>query len=172
MRIATGYGELGRVLAGLAPLATGIFFVIIGAVPAGFPEFSSITPLFGLCVIYFWIMVSPSVMPPAAVFVIGILQDGLSGDLIGLWTLTFLIVQFLTVSQRRVLLTNVFGHGWFGFAVTALTAGAIAWLVACIFYGTLISPVGVFVQALLTISIYPVIAWILIRCWRLLPASS
>lgn len=172
MKIYSGYSDLGRGLSSVAPFATGVLSVIISAAPAGLPEFSSITPLFGLGVIFFWVLVRPSLMPPAAVFSIGILQDALSGGPIGLWALTFLIVQLLTITQRAILLSNVFGRGWVGFALVTLAAAIFAWLAACIFYSALLSPVQLLVQSLLTISIYPVIAWILLRFWRLMGATA
>lgn len=169
MRTASQSGDLGRTLSGVTPFVTGIIFVIIGAIPAGLPQLSPITPLFGLAVVFFWLLTRPSLMPPAAVFTIGLLQDGLSGGPIGLWTLTFLLVQAVTVSQRRRLLGEAAGFGWLVFAPVAFGAGAAAWLVACIFYGALLSPAPVFVQSVLTVLTYPIVAWILIRFWRRMP---
>jgi len=171
MKATLSHSERALILTGLAPFASGVLFVILGAAPAALPELHSITPLFGLCVIFFWVLVRPSLMPPAAVFSIGIMHDALSGGPIGLWALTFLLVQHLILPQRRVLLGNAFAHGWIGFALLALTAASFAWLVACVYYGALLSPSPVLAQALLTIFVYPAVAWTLIRFWRLMPAT-
>lgn len=171
MRTARQYGELGRILAGVAPFMTGILFVFIGAVPAGLPEFSPVSPLFALCAVFFWALTRPSLMPPAAVFTIGLLQDSLSGGPIGLWALTFLLTQAFTVSQRRILLGNNSNFGLMSFALVALGAGIFSWMAACIFYGVLLPPAPVLVQSVLTALAYPVMAWMLIRIWRFIPSS-
>ena len=43
-------------------------------------------PLLGLMPVYFWCLVRPDLMTPAAVFAIGVLQDMLSGGPPGVWT--------------------------------------------------------------------------------------
>ena len=47
--------------------------------------------LLGLVPIYFWCLVRPDLMTPAAVFAIGLLEDVLSGGPPGVWTLSFVV---------------------------------------------------------------------------------
>lgn len=171
VRVRGQFGELRRISAALAPTLTAVICVLAGVVPAGIPGFSTVTPLLSVAAIFFWVVARPGYMPPAAVFGIGLLQDVLSGGPIGLWALTLLLVQYLALSQRRFLAGQTFVLGWIGFASIVTGAAGVAWVGACIYYGILLSPLPVFVQAALTILIYPAIALILLSLSRWMPPA-
>lgn len=171
MRTSQPPGEIRRFIAALIPTLTALFFVLAGVVPAGVPGLSTVTPLLSVAAIFYWVVVRPDLMPPAAVFGIGLLQDVLSGGPIGLWALTLLLVQYLSLSQRRFLVGQTFILGWVGFSSIVIGAACLAWLAACIYYDVLLSPVPVFVQAALTILIYPVIALVLISLSHWMPSA-
>lgn len=171
MKTSRPPGEIRRFIAALIPTFTAGLFALAGIVPAGVPGFSTVTPLLSVAVIFFWVVARPNLLPPAAVFCIGLLQDVLSGGPIGLWALTLLMVQYLSLSQRRFLAGQSFVLGWIGFASIVTGAACLAWLAACIYYDVLLSPMPVLVQAALTVLVYPAIAWILIGLSRWIPAA-
>ncbi len=49
---------------------------------------------------------------------------------------------------------------WVGFVLIAAGAYAAAWLLACLFYFTAIDPVPVVAQWVLSIILYPPLAWL------------
>lgn len=161
-----------RTITAVMPAVTALLFVFAGAAPAAIPGYSDVTPLLSVVAIFFWVIARPNLMPPAAVFVIGIFQDVLSGGPIGLWAMTFLMVQYLSLSMRRFLYGETFLYGWAGFASIVMAAAFFAWTGACFFYGALLPPWPVFFQAMLTILIYPVAVWVLIRLSRWIPATN
>lgn len=171
MRLARPTGEIRHLLAALIPTITAIICVLAGVIPAGVPGFSSVTPLLSVAAIFFWVVARPNFMPPASVFGVGLLQDVLSGGPIGLWALTLLLVQYLSLSQRRFLVGQTFGLRWAGLASIVIGAACLAWLGASIYYGIWFSPAPVLVQACLTILVYPAIAWILIGISRWMPPA-
>jgi len=172
MKTSRPHGEFWRFISALIPASTAILFVLASIVPAGVPGFSTVTPLLSVAAIFFWVVARPSLMPPAAVFGIGLFQDVLSGGPIGLWALTFLLVQYLSLSQRQFLVGQAFVLGWIGFASIVTGAACLAWIAACIYYDVFLSPVPVFVQAALTILVYPAIALILISLSRWMPLAQ
>ncbi len=171
MKSAKPAGELRRFIAVLTPSFTAVVFVLAGVVPAGLPGFSTVTPLLSVAAVFYWVVARPNLMPPASVFGIGLLQDVLSGGPIGLWALTLLLVQYLSLSQRRFLFGQTFSLGWVGFASVVIGAATLAWLGACIYYDAFLAPTPLFVQAALTILIYPALAWILIGVSRWMPPA-
>ncbi|MDO9460353.1 MAG: rod shape-determining protein MreD [Alphaproteobacteria bacterium] len=172
MRSAQPIGVIGRFVAALVPSLTAVVFVLVGVVPAAVPGLSTVSPLLSVAVIFFWVVTRPALMPPAAVFFVGLLQDVLSGGPIGLWALTLLVVQYLSLSQRQYLFGKTFTLGWVGFASIVSGAALLAWLGACIYYGVFLSPAPVLVQGALTMLVYPAIAWILVGLSRWMPPAQ
>lgn len=172
MKTSRPPGELRRLVSVLIPSLTAVIFVLAGVVPAGVPGFSSVTPLLSVIAVFFWVIARPVLMPPAAVFGLGLFQDVLSGGPIGLWALTLLLVQYLSLSLRQFLVGQSFVLIWVGFASIVAGAALLSWSTACIYYHVLLSPATVFVQAALTVLVYPVMAMILISLSRWMPAAQ
>ncbi|HEX4891539.1 MAG TPA: rod shape-determining protein MreD [Alphaproteobacteria bacterium] len=171
MKTSRPSGEIQRVISAAIPSVTSILFVLAGVVPSGAPGISSVAPLLSVAAIFFWVVSRPGLMPPASVFCIGLLQDVLSGGPIGLWALTLLLVQYLSLSQRQFLVDQTFIFSWVGFTSVVIGAALLAWLSACVYYDVLLSPMPVIVQAALTVLVYPLMALLLISVSRLIPAA-
>ena len=67
-------------------------------------------PLLGLMPVYFWCLVRPDLMTPAAAFAIGILQDMMSGGPPGIWTL-LLSLTYAVVAAPARRLCRLVGRG-------------------------------------------------------------
>ena len=118
-----------RSLTGLVPFLCGLLGVFIANIPVSFVGGVVPSPLLGLVPIYFWCLVRPDLMTPAAAFAIGMLEDIMSGAPPGVWTLSFVAAYAVVARQRD----SFAGLG--GFA--AVLGFAAASLVACIIaYGT------------------------------------
>lgn len=165
-------GELVRLATRLVPTLTAIFFVLLGAVPLGLPGFATVGPLFSLCAIFFWTVASPTLLPPLMVFFVGLIEDSLSGGPIGLWAVIFLLVQFVTMSQRQVLVGIRFLLSWASFIPVCYLAGLAAWGGASFYYGHMLPMKPIMVQSTLTLLAYPAVAWLLILCARKIVSSG
>ena len=109
-------------------------------------------------------------MPAWAVFLLGLLQDLLGGGPVGLMALVLVLVRGICLSQRRVFVSKSFLVGWWGFAMVALGAALLLWLVSCLFYFSLFRPAPVLIELGLTIAVYPPLIWLFTRAeQRLLP---
>ena len=89
-----------RLFTALVPLLCGLFAVLVANIPVTLVGGLVPAPLLGLIPIYFWCLVRPDLMTPAATFAIGILQDILAGGPPGVWTLAFVLTYAVVARQR------------------------------------------------------------------------
>lgn len=150
----------------LTPAALTLAAVFISVVPLGVSGLPEVTPFFTLMAVYHWSIYRPELLPAPAVFVLGVVQDGLSGGPLGLFALILVVVYGLVTMQRRTFLGKTFSVEWFGFSLVVLGATLASWLISCIYYATLMDPRPVILQAGLTLAIYPCMVWVIVRVTR------
>jgi rod shape-determining protein MreD len=143
-----------RFVATLVPFLVGLACVFIANIPISFVGGVVPPPLLGLVPIYFWCLVRPDLMTPAAAFAIGMLEDVMSGAPPGLWTLAF-VLSYALVSRQRESFAGMAGLGAIlGFAAAAFAAVGAAYLTISIYYGTT-PPLGpVVAQLAMTVAAY------------------
>jgi rod shape-determining protein MreD len=105
-------------------------------------------------------------MPASAVFAIGLLQDFLTGGVLGVSAIVLLALSFATASQRRFLGGALFVTVWAGFVVNSAGAAILAWGLNTLSAGTMFDPRPALFQYLLTVGLYPSMGWILARAQR------
>ena len=150
----------------LTPLMLTLALVIINVVPLHIPGFSRVAPLLPLMAVYHWAIFRPRLLPAYAVFLIGILQDILTGAPVGVNALVFLAGYGAVLSQKRFFIGKSFFILWLGFALIAAVAAAINWLAVSILSATLVEPQTVFFQYLMTLGFFPAVAWFFLRWQR------
>lgn len=144
----------------LFPFALSICLVVLGVVPLPIPGYGLVTPAFGLMAVYYWAIHRPDLLPAVAVFVLGLLEDILSGAPTGLNTLVLLLVYAAMRNQRRPFLGKPFAVMWFGFFVVAPAAIFAHWFFASLLAGRLIPPDTAVVRLLFTLALYPWLTWL------------
>ncbi|NOX95594.1 MAG: rod shape-determining protein MreD [Alphaproteobacteria bacterium] len=147
--------NLLRLLKAAAPTLLGIFGVIILALPVRLFEGFVPTPIIPLVVVFFWSIYDPDFMPSVSVFFIGLLQDLLTGGPLGLWAAVYLVTQYIVLSQRAYFLGREQKVVWLGFAMAALGASMILWLVMSLMAGLMLPVRGLLYQMFATVMIYP-----------------
>jgi rod shape-determining protein MreD len=158
--------RLLRILRLLLPGLVTFIAVLLTVLPLGIPFAAVVTPFLSLMAVYYWSIYRPDLLPPAVVFVLGVLQDMLTGGPVGLLALVLLLVQALAVSQRRILLGQAFSVEWAGLLLVVAGAGAVSWTLASVYYLALVPPVPFVVQALITVALYPLGSWLFARVAR------
>ena len=157
--------RLDRFARDLTPFALTFLLLIFDAVPFHIPGFAQVAPLMPMIGIYFWAVYRPDLMPAAAVFLIGILQDFLSGLPVGVSALTFLAVQGAGVTQRSFFFGKSFLIVWVGFVIVAAGALSLMWLLLSMLSGALVDGHPALYQYGLTVAVFPVVAWLFTR-WQ------
>jgi len=150
--------NLSRIVRAAMPTLLGIFGALMLASPLRLFQGSIPTPLIPLVVVYFWSLYSPGHLPSASIFVIGVIQDLLSGGPLGLWPAVYLAVQYVALSQQSYFLGREVHVVWMGFAVAAASVSVILWLFMSLLSGALLPIGGLVLQMLTTIAVYPIFA--------------
>ena len=150
----------------LFPFALTVALLLVSIVPLRLPAYSSVTPSFMVMAVFFWTLYRPDLMPRSAVFVIGLLQDLLTGGTLGVSAIVLLALSAAITSQRRFLSGALFVTVWAGFVVNAAGAAILAWLLNTLATGAIYDPRPALFQYLFTVGLYPSFGWILVRAQR------
>ena len=120
--------RLDRFARNLIPFALSLLLVIIGTLPLQIPGYGLVAANLALMSVFYWSVYRPDLLPPWVAFLIGLLQDILVGTPPGLNALVLLLARAMVVSQGRVFRGKSFLVMWWGFAMVALGAQVLVWL--------------------------------------------
>ena len=168
----SGPQRIDNPFARLLPLATTLLATIITIQPAHIPGYAALTPAFTLMAVYHWTVYRPDLLPPLALFLVGMTQDLLAGVPPGATALVLLLARAVVLRQRRHFVNRPFPFVWAGF--TALTGGAMLffWTLYCLLDGVLVDFRGTVFRAVLTISMFPIASFLLGRTQRTLMGAG
>jgi rod shape-determining protein MreD len=162
-------GKLRQALVALAPPLTGIVLVLITATPLYIGHVGQIMPQMGVIAVFFWVIYRPDLMTYGAAFGIGLVADLVTGAPLGVSALVLLVVRRVVLAQQRFFIGKPFHVLWSGFALIALPAALLQWLLASIYLFAGLEILPVLLQAALTTILFPPVSWVLTRCQLLLP---
>jgi rod shape-determining protein MreD len=140
------------------PACITLLLLLLTQAPLNLPEQAALLPAVTLCCVWFWSLVRPDAMPPPIVFVIGVLLDLLGYLPLGVGVFTLLAVHGVAVALRRSLSSRGFGWTWIAFGGVATGASLLIWLMVMLLTFRLLSPDPAIFTAVLSTSIYPVLA--------------
>jgi len=147
------------------PILVTLVLVVVNVIPLHIPELSRIVPVLPLMAIYHWTVYRPRLMPPLAIFFIGLMYDILSGMPIGVNAVVFLMVHGAVIHQLRFFAGKPFLVVWFGFGIVGLGASILSWTLVSILSGSIVEPRAAVFQCLLNFGFFPALAWFLSR-WQ------
>lgn len=160
------FAQLDRSLKLALPIVVTMLALLLSIVPLPIPEYSMLAPNFVLICAFYWIVHRPDLFPAWGAFVVGLLDDALSGAPMGLNALVLLLVHYAIVAQHKFFRGKAFWLIWSSFALIATGAAVVTAIVA---YAAahLSVPFGLFAtQLALTIAIYPAVGAVLGRVQR------
>lgn len=143
--------------------------LFLNLVSFSFPSMGEVRPLFFLMAVFYWAVYRPTLIPPALVFVLGLVMDILSGFPIGLNALILLAAQWLVRSQRLFLMGQSFLMLWAGFMVTAFLVVFIQWLSFAVISRAFSPLWPVLMEMGLSILVFPLISLLFVFVHRVLP---
>lgn len=162
MKAAT-WRRLDQLARQLVPFTLTFLLVMLAAVPLRVPHLQPIAPALSLIAVFYWILYRPDLMPTAAAFLLGLTQDTLSGAPLGVHAAIFVLVHLAVTTQRRFFLGKSFAVLWLGFALVAMGALFLSWVLLALFHLAVPPPVPFAIQALTTIGSFPLLFWALSR---------
>lgn len=158
-------------LSRLLPAATTIAALVLMLLPVQIPGYAALTPAFVLMAAYHWTIYRPDLLPPVALFAIGIGQDLLAGGPVGVSALILLLARAGVLRNRRHFVNRGFPFIWAGFTVLTAAASGLLWGLALLVDGALPDLRGTAFRGVLTISLFPVASFLLGRAQRALMAA-
>lgn len=150
----------------LLPVATTLLAAVISVLPLQIPGYAALTPVFTLMAAYHWTIYRPDLLPPVALFGIGIAEDLLAGSPIGVNALLLLVTRVAVLSHRRYFINRNFPFVWTGFTLLAALAMLGLWGLHCILDLSLLDFRNAVIRAALTIAMFPLASFVLGRAQR------
>lgn len=148
----------------LMPIALTFALILVGAIPFYIPGLQSVAPSLPFIAVFYWSLHRPDLMPPAAAFFIGLFQDILSGAPVGTGAAVFVVLHAAVQSQRTFFHGKPFSVLWLGFAVAAVAAAALGWVIMSAMTLALVDGRSVMLQAVTTIGCFPLVVRALWFC--------
>jgi len=159
-------------VARLLPIATTLLATVISIQPAHIPGDAALTPAFTLMALYHWTIYRPDLLPPLALFLVGITQDLLAGGPLGVTALVLLLARAVVLRQRRHFVNRPFPFVWAGFTMLSGGAMMFLWTLHCLLDRVVADFRGTVFRAVLTISMFPIASFLLGRAQRTLMGAG
>jgi len=140
---------------GIFPFISTLVLVIITQIQYKVFFLDNLFPFLSLTAVYYWCIFKPRLMPVSAVFFLGLLQDILSGNPLGMMAFLLLVVRAFVVGQGGRFLDREFLYNWLVFIIVALVFGLATWVVASIYLKDTQNFWNAFGQSMMTIAIFP-----------------
>src|ERR1700744_4774191 len=105
------------------PIATTVLAALLSLEPVRVDGYVALTPAFTLMATYHWTIYRADLLPAPLLFLIGTIQDLLSGGLPGVTAVTLLLTRTIVLPHRHYLSDRPFPFIWAVF--TLLTGGSM-----------------------------------------------
>jgi rod shape-determining protein MreD len=150
------------------PIATTILAALLSIEPLHLDGYAALTPAFTLMATYYWTIYRPDLLPALWLFLIGTIQDLLSGGLPGVTAVTLLLARAIVLPNRHYSVDRPFPFIWAGF--TLLTGGAMlfSWALHSLLAAELLDLRGPVLRAVLTVAAFPIANFLMGRSQRAL----
>ena len=144
------------------PFAITLVLLLLTVTPTHIPGLAGFSPMFALIAVYFWSIYQPDLFGYGSAFVIGVMEDILLGLPLGTGALVLLVVRAVVMSQQKFFYNKPFVITWVAFVSVAFGAALVRWATVSLLGETDVIAFGpVFGAFLMTVSIYPLIGWLL-----------
>lgn len=150
------------------PVVTTLLLLLAWGAPLGLPGRADVQASLVLCCVFFWSVFRPAAMPPAAVFLIGLLLDLLGFGPLGANAVALLGCQAAALRWRRELARRGFFVTWLAVAVVGSAAAALGWALTSLLGFRLYPLPPAILQAALCIGIFPMLWVVLARAHQTL----
>jgi len=155
--------RLDVIARGLLPAFSVFVLLLINLLPVSIPLLSTASPALALMAVFYWAVNRPDLLTATAAFFLGLVQDLLMGLPLGVSSLVLLLVQTGSASQGRFFHNKPFSVMWWGFALVAIPALLVQWLLSSALIGAFLPIKATVISYILTAVLFPIVAWGLAR---------
>lgn len=133
------------------------------------PLTGSVRPCFIVCVLYFWAIYRPTLLPALLIFISGIIYDLFLDYPLALHALMFLITFMIVKKQRLFFLGQSYIAIWLGFILTSGLFLIVEYLFFSLIFNMLLPLLPLLGSFLLTVIAFPLLSYIFIKINNILP---
>jgi rod shape-determining protein MreD len=160
-------------IAVIVPVLASLFLALLTVLPVPIPGYAAVTPVFVLIGVYHWTIYRPELMPPIAIFALGLLVDLLTGaHHTGVTPLLLLLGRALLINGRRWFFGRVFPFVWMGFALMAAGTIGLLWGLNSALDRTVFDASASAFRWVLTVAAFPAASYVLTRLQRLIVSAG
>ncbi len=139
-------------------LATSFLAIIVSHVALEVGPVSTPWPKFGIIIVFFWMLHRPDIMKAPMIFLVGLAQDLILGNIPGAGMLSLMIATILLDRMLPPLRTMPLVWRWLGFAAFVGLTFGLEWVLTSAARLSMQPLDLVFVQGGMTFLVYPVIS--------------
>jgi rod shape-determining protein MreD len=118
-----------------------------------------------IIIIYFWILKRPSVMGTGHIFVAGLINDVVMGFPLGISSLSYLIVCFVSNYVRNKSVNTTIASDWFTFLIALIFANLLFFSLLNNFSDIIISYTKIGYNTFFTLFLFPIF-WLLFSLYQ------
>lgn len=148
-----------------------LFMVILGGAEPFILERLSITLFLSWAGTYYWSLFRPQILPYSYLFLLGLVQDIVTGLPIGLSSFLIIAMRLIINKLKHLMTVDHFWAIWIGFLITSIICAISAFaLISLIKTEWMFDDLGqLLLNAIITWVFYPIIHLIFNRTYSLLP---
>lgn len=147
----------------LIPALAALALTFLFATPVKLFGLSPPEPIFPMVLAFAWPLIRPAVLAPLALLACGLFLDLLWGGPLGLWAVVMLGVYGAVLAVRGLILGQETLVLFFWYAGATFAAYAVAWVFVALDAGAAPSVWGGFLQAAITVALFPAANFLLER---------
>ncbi len=140
-----------------------ILSLMIYASPGRLAQGGSLMPMLPLITIFIWSSIRPRFMPPFVIFIVGLMQDLITGGPMGVWALAYVVALMIMRVREEDGAKREIGPIWFRFVGVVAIATFIAWCAGSLATGGPAAIRPMLVEAAATVLMFPLIGLLTIR---------
>ncbi|MBB4285556.1 rod shape-determining protein MreD [Roseospira goensis] len=152
----------------LIPFGLSLLLLLLAIVPMTTPGFLRAGPMITLLCVYYWAVHRPDMMGYLGGFSLGLLEDILMNTPLGVSSLILMLTQMVVLTQYRFFVGRPFLITWWALALVALGAILLKALAIALLSGYVVAPGPLIASYVLTLLLYPILAWVFARTQILL----
>ena len=149
----------------VAMVVTILLSLIFQAAPSRVLSMFDYLPFLPLITLFIWSIRHPRYVAPWLIFMVGLFQDFLTGGILGIWALSYLIAFSIARIREEDSSGEILLRLWARFAALTAIAVIVALLVGSLALGQgrLVGFQDLMIQATLTLLLFPLLAGVFAR---------
>lgn len=155
-----------RSLYTVGPYLFTVLIILLARVPFQDAAAGPLIPIFGLIYTYYFRLHFPHAAGLAFIFLLGLLEDFLSGGYLGMTPLVLLLVAALFERHRNLFAQGTFVTETVTFVFFSLGVSLVYWLLTSFVEASFLPPMPFLIQGLVTALAFPFYVLVIARLFR------